>query len=263
MRSDHNIGFRGRPAGWLMAALLVPAVALWGVGVIHQSTGYHAFADNRSVFGIPNTADVLSNLPFLLVGALGLKHCLARPRTGAWRAWAAFFLGAALVCAGSMYYHLAPDDDRLVWDRLPMALAFMGLFVALLSEHGGERHERWLLPVALSAGFASVWWWRVSGDLRFYIWVQAAPFLVIACLLLLYRGRYSHRYLLVAGIAAYALGKVAEYYDRELFQATALGISGHSMKHLLAAGSVLIVSRMLVLRRPLDSGAPARQSPDE
>lgn len=35
--------------------------------------------------------------------------------------WACFFIGVAAVGVGSSYYHLEPNDARLVWDRLPVS----------------------------------------------------------------------------------------------------------------------------------------------
>ena len=116
--------------------ILVPALSLIGLfssESIPQDLTYHNFADQRVVAGIPNFANVASNIPFLAVGALGLGLCLRR--NGSSASWTAFFVGIGLVCLGSAYYHLFPQNATLVWDRLPITLAFMGLFVALLSEH--------------------------------------------------------------------------------------------------------------------------------
>jgi hypothetical protein len=242
--------FRTWRAAVLLVVLLLPAATLALLGPIPQSPAYHTFADNRAWFGLPNAADLLSNLPFLLIGAAGLQRCLFRPLAGARRAWLMFFASVMLVCAGSAYYHYAPNDDTLVWDRLPMTLLFMSLFAALVSEFLDARLERWLLLPALLAGAASVVWWRVSGDLRFYLWVQAAPFLAIVVLYVLYRGRYPRREFLVYGFIAYALSKAAEYYDAGLFALTAGALSGHSLKHLLSALAVLFVYFMLRARQP-------------
>src|SRR5512136_726729 len=106
-------------APWLAAALL-PAVAQW------QS--YHDFADARPWLGLPHAFNVLSNLPFLVIGTLGLRHLV---RTGADRPvalpYGLFFVGVLLTSFGSAWYHLDPRDATLVWDRLPIALGFAGL----------------------------------------------------------------------------------------------------------------------------------------
>ena len=216
---------------------------------IPQDKAYHFFADVRTCLGIQNFGNVASNLAFLLIGVLGWVWCYRNLKTGARLSWMIFFAGVALVFAGSGYYHATPNDDTLVWDRLPMTLAFMGLFAALMSEHLGAQFERPLLIPALVIGVASVFWWRHTDDLRVYIWVQAAPLLAIPFILAMFPSRYTQRIYLLYGLAFYALAKIAEYYDRETYALTAQFVSGHSAKHLLAAMAPLFLYLMLRRRR--------------
>lgn len=241
---------RARP-GWREAALLLFVLApllylllLYG-GPIPQDRSYHALADTRSWLGVPNFWNVASNLPFLLVGAAGLLWCCGRTGTGARVSWLVFFLGVALVCFGSGYYHRAPDDDSLVWDRLPMTVAFMGLFAALLSEHLSEKLELAILVPALIIGIASVILWKHTDDLRVYIWVQLAPLLAVPYVIAVYPGRYTHRHYLLYGVGFYALAKVAELKDQEIYDLTSSLLSGHVLKHLLAAAGTFCVYLML------------------
>jgi hypothetical protein len=155
----------------------------------------------------------------------------------------------ALVFLGSGYYHATPNDDTLVWDRLPMTIAFMGLFAALAGEHLGMQYERPVLIPALVIGVASVFWWCYTDDLRVYVWVQGAPLLAIPFILAMFPSRYTHRIYLLYGLGFYALAKVAEFYDRETFAVTVNLISGHSLKHLLAALAPLFLFLMLRRRR--------------
>ena len=243
--------------GWREAALLLlvfaPLIYLLFLhgGPIPQDRGYHAFADTRTLLGLRNFGNVASNLAFLLAGAAGMLWCCQNPETGARRSWTVFFLGVALVFFGSGYYHWAPGDDSLVWDRLPMTLAFMALFAALLTDHLAQRLERPLLVSAVAVGVASVLWWKATNDLRVYIWVQAAPLLAIPYVLAAFPGRYTHRHYLLYGVAFYALAKVAEYYDREIYALTSNALSGHSLKHLLAAAAPFCVYLMLRRRAPI------------
>lgn len=216
---------------------------------IAQDKGYHIFADVRTCLGIQNFGNVASNLAFLLVGLLGSVWCCRNLKTGARLSWMVFFTGVALVFAGSGYYHGTPNDDTLVWDRLPMTLAFMALFSALVGEHLGAQFERPVLIPALVIGVASVFWWRYTDDLRIYIWVQLAPLLAIPFILGVFPGRYTHRSYLLVGLLFYALAKVAEYYDKETYALTSLFVSGHSVKHLLAAMAPLFLYLMLRRRR--------------
>ena len=238
--------------GALLALMFVPLIAMMLlIPPIGQDEKYHAFADTRTFFGIPNFANVISNAGFLIVGVLGLALCAGRRIDGASRSWLVFFAGALLVAAGSAYYHWYPTTQTLVWDRLPMTLAFMALFTGLVSEHVRPHLEVRLLWASLAVGVASIVWWRYSNDLRFYGWVQFAPLVVIVFLLLAYPGRFSHRPYLIYGLIAYALAKVAEMTDHGIFNATAHAISGHTLKHLLAAVAPLCVYLMLRSRKPL------------
>lgn len=229
------------PLAWLMIGHGAPIV---------QDRGYHVFADGRSCLGIANFGNVASNLLFLLAGIVGVLHAL-RSRSGAWRSWLVFFAGVALVFFGSAYYHGAPDDGTLVWDRLPMTVAFMGLFAALASEHLGTRLELPLLAAALAVGIFSVFWWQYSGDLRVYIWVQGAPLLAIPYVIAAFPGRYTHRHYLLYGVGLYVLAKAAELLDHQVYAVTGAAISGHTLKHLLAAAAVLCVWQMLRHRQSL------------
>ncbi len=191
----------------------------------------------------------MSNLAFLIVGALGLRLFRTHDAGGAARSWLVFFIGAVAIAAGSAYYHWAPDDATLAWDRLPITIVFMALFSALMSEHLRPDLERVLLPVALVVGIASVAWWRYADDLRIYAWVQFAPLAIVAFLLIAYPARYTHRRYLAYGLLAYAFAKIAELGDAMIFELTAKTISGHTVKHLLAALSLFAVYLMLSRRR--------------
>lgn len=241
----------GRTAALVLLVLGPLAWLMFGHGApILQDRGYHVFADGRSCLGIANFGNVASNLLFLLAGIVGAVH-VWRSRSGAWRSWLVFFAGVALVFFGSAYYHGAPDDDTLVWDRLPMTVAFMGLFAALVSEHLGARYEMRLLAAALATGMFSVFWWQYGGDLRIYIWVQGAPLLAIPYVIAAFPGRYTHRHYLLYGVGLYVLAKMAELLDHQVYAATGAAISGHSLKHLLAAAAVLCVWQMLKKRQSL------------
>jgi hypothetical protein len=256
---EHSVkltpGWREAALTLLMLAPLCYLLFLHG-GPIPQDPGYHVFADARTCLGLQNFGNVVSNLLFLVVGAAGTLWCLRHPEAGAMRSWTVFFAGVALVFFGSAYYHGAPDDDSLVWDRLPMTVAFMGLFTALLSEHMEARLERAVLVPAIVVGIASVYWWKYSGDLRVYVWVQFAPLLAIPFVLAAFPARYTHRYYLLYGLAFYALAKVAEYYDSGFYSLTSSILSGHSLKHMVAAVAPFFIYFMLRRRKPAAMTAP-------
>jgi hypothetical protein len=237
-----------------LVLLALVAAAVVGVALlppIPQPPDYHEFADDRTLLGLANALNVLSNLPFVLVGLLGLDAC--RRRSDERGLYAAFFAGIALTGLGSAWYHLAPDHERLVWDRLPMTLGFMALLAATVAERLDLAWGRRLLVPLLGVGLASVLYWirgeRVgAGDLRPYILVQFLSLVVIASLLALYPRKYTHTHLLWAGLAAYALAKLCESADHAIYAATGQLVSGHTLKHLVAAAGLACLARMLASR---------------
>ncbi|MBP6751059.1 MAG: ceramidase domain-containing protein [Xanthomonadaceae bacterium] len=245
--SQRIIGWR---EGLLLAISLAVCAALIAHGPIAQDQDYHRFADARPLCGISNFWNVVTNLPFLLFGGWGL-NVLYRRRTAALpmrTAYATFFVGASAVAFGSAYYHLDPSDATLVWDRLPMTIAFMAFFAALVGRHiRSTLGERALLPLLL-IGLLSVVWWRAVGDLRPYLAVQFLPILLIPAMLLMYptNARGTRYFWVVLGL--YALAKALETYDASVYGA--LGMSGHALKHLSAALGVACVALAVRAQMP-------------
>ncbi len=228
----------------LFAIVVFSFAAIFFIPKFGQDPAYHDFADKRAWLGIPNFGDVMSNIPFVIVGLLGLSICLKRRSA---IEWTVMFVGITLVSVGSAYYHWSPNNATLVWDRLPMTIGFMSLLVALLVEHIGPGFHRLLIP-ALLAGITSVFYWFYFDDLRFYAWIQALPLLVIAVLLALLPGRYTHRWLLLGALAFYIAAKLTETYDAKVFALTGSMISGHTIKHLLSAVGIAAIWWMLRVR---------------
>ena len=251
---------RGRLA--LLAALAVVGAAVLFLvrGPLPQDPAYHAFADSYPFLGVPNGMNVLSNAPFLLIGALGIAHVWRRrdaflDPAQAWP-YFVFFVGVGLTAFGSGYYHLDPTNARLVWDRLPIAMAFMALFAAVIGERVSVRLGLALLGPLMALGLVSVLYWtltesRGAGDLRPYYLVQGYPLVAIPLMLVLFPARYTRGYDLLIGVGWYAAAKVCEVYDREIYRLLGEVVSGHTIKHLLSAAGAFWVYRMLRLRRPV------------
>lgn len=215
------------------------------LGPIAQDQAYHRFADTRGWLGIANAGDTLSNLPFLLVGVMGLLF-LWRGRerfetAEEMRAYAWLFGAVTATTFGSAYYHLAPDDARLVWDRLPIALGFMGLLSAVVAERVSLRAGLRLLVPLLVFGALSVVYWAWSGDLRIYLLTQFGAIAAVLVLASGWRSRYTHGWAIFAAIGLYGLAKVTEVYDRTIFEETGGMVSGHTLKHLLAAAALYAI----------------------
>jgi hypothetical protein len=241
----------------LLAVSVCAMLAALAMPRIPQDPGYHAFADRRVFFGVPGFLDVATNAAFLLAGAFGLSRL---PRMQPLRpAYPVLCAAVILVAFGSAWYHLAPSDARLVWDRAPMTVAFMALFALVIGDGVSERAgKRMLWPLVL-AGLASVAWWHLSeqrghGDLRPYALVQFLPMAMIPLILILFGAGRLRMPLLWAALCAYALAKLAEHFDAEALALTGF-ISGHSVKHLLSAAAAL-AAVMAVATGPQRSRAP-------
>jgi hypothetical protein len=241
--------------GLLLLIVIGSLVLLLTRPPLPQDLQYHNFADQRMLIGVPNFSDVMSNVPFLFVGIAGLRLCLRNRFAGVAITWTVFFAAVALVSFGSAYYHWRPDNDTLVWDRLPMTIGFMAMFVAILSESINERLGRFLLVPALIAGFSSVVYWHFSDDLRFYVWVQFMPLLTIPIVMSLFRGRYSLQWYLFLALGCYVLAKVFEVFDHEIFAITHHAFAGHAIKHIFAALGCFVILEMLERRKAIrDTG---------
>jgi len=230
---------------------------------IPQPRSYHDFAGQRGWLGIPDFGDVASNLPFAVAGAWGLilllrkskQECFIDPRER-W-GYILVFLGLLLTAFGSSYYHLAPNNARLVWDRLPMTFAFMGLVSAMISERLSVPAGFYLLPELLLIGAGSVaWWWHTEtagvSDLRFYAAVQVYAVLILPILLLL-PPRYTRSSDFAVVFGFYVLAKIFETEDRQIFSLDQHTISGHTLKHLAAGAAGFWILRMLQKRQPIQS----------
>ena len=237
-------------------AAVVIAVFLF-VAPIPQDPAYHAFADGRSLLGIANFWNVASNLPFLVVGAWGvayvLRHGHAVCLPGLELAYVVFFSGVFLTAFGSAYYHLAPANDPLAWDRLPMTIGFAGLFAVIVGEYVSPRIGRVLVVPLLLVGIVAVEYWiwsesRGAGDLRLYALVQFLPMLMTPFILALYKPAIGSSKYFWGMIGFYALSKTVEFLDAPIF-AAGNAISGHSLKHLFAAAATAMVLLGLMRRR--------------
>jgi hypothetical protein len=220
--------------------------------IIAQDPLYHAFADSRTLHGVPNFWNVISNLPFFIAALWGIRALRSRSAfVEAWEraAYCALLAETAAVGVESAYYHLHPDNARLFWDRLPMTAVFMALMATTIGERVGMKAGKRLLIPLLLLGAGSVLWWRLSGDLLFYGVVQFGSILAVAVLLALCPPRYSGSGGVWCTVILYGLAKVAELLDRQIGSVIAMG--GHPWKHLAAAGAVFVYVHAVAGRRPL------------
>ncbi len=229
---------------------------------IPQPQAYHHFADQRTILGIAHGLDVLSNLAFLVSGLLGLLFVAKFGRAldaGTCWAFATLFFGLVLTSIGSAYYHLAPDNQRLVFDRLPMIIAMAGCGGAVLTDRFGGR-TAWIVAPLIAAGLWTVYQWNVSeaaghGDLRWYALYEGLIILTGALVLWMFPSRNEATPVFVITVAGNILAKIFELLDKPIY---ALGgiVSGHTLKHLFAGLAflplVFLIRRMA--RKKLSDG---------
>ena len=237
----------------LGAAALVLLVAVFAVVPKGQDQGYHRFADTETLVGIPNAANVLSNLAFLAVGLWGLAvtfSAQARPAFGEARErrpYALFFAAVAATAFGSAWYHGLPNDATLFWDRLPMTVAFTSLVATVLAERIDPELGRRLLFPLVGFGLATVLFWRLFGDLRPYVFLQAAAILVVGMSTLFFESRYAGGSWMVGLLAGYGAALLFEHFDAAV-RSLLVVIGGHPLKHLAAAAGTACVVVMLKRR---------------
>ena len=228
----------------LIVLLSAPAVTgLFFIDPVPQDAGYHNFGDTRQLFGIPNFWNVVSNLPFFVVGIWGsyligikkIPNLIADIRY----TYLAMYVGVTLVGVGSAYYHLWPDNETLLWDRLPMTISFVALFCIVVSEFVSVKAGKILLIPLLLAGASSVIYWYIGelsgiGDLRFYALVQFLPMILIPVILLFFHSRFDQTKAYWLLLLIYIVAKILEHFDVEILSAVGF-VSGHSLKHIIAA----------------------------
>ena len=233
-----------RRALGLIAFMLASLLGLLLLPPIVQNQNYHDFADQRTLFGIPNFWNVVSNIPFIGIGAVGLWQF------GRSQATMLLFLGIFLTGFGSAYYHLEPNDQTLFWDRLPMAIGFMAIFATVIEERVDRRLGTILLWPMTAVGVFSLLLWRWTGDLRLYAWVQFFPCLALPLIFVLFPPRFTGTMYWLLAAMFYALAKLFELYDNAVYSAGAI-LSGHTLKHFFAAAACAVVLRYFQKRQPI------------
>lgn len=238
-----------KTAGVVLIALMLAILLIVFLfsSKIPQWSSYHQFADTRSFLGIPNCLNVVSNLFFLLVSIWGftrLRYQWVNNQLSNREAivFSVYFTGVLLTCIGSSWYHLSPDNARLVWDRLPMTIIFMSLLSLTIMERvNGNLGFRLLIPLILFGIFSVLYWYWTElmhqGDVRLYGLVQFYSILLIVFILFFFPKPWPPASAYLGMLAFYILAKIFEAIDHEVYQFSGTVISGHTLKHLFAAMS--------------------------
>jgi Ceramidase len=219
-----------------------------------QDPSYHQFADHTPLWGVPNFWNVVSNLGFLAAavwGVLALRSPASFLESWERVAYGVLLAGVAAVAFGSGYYHAAPDNATLFWDRLPMTIVFMSLLATTIGERIDMPAGKLLLFPLLAVGVGSVIYWRIFDDLRPYVMVQFYPMVALPLMLLLFPPKYSGTVGIVAMICLYGLAKIFEIFDQQI--AAILSSGGHPWKHVAGAAAMICYVTTVARRRPLVS----------
>lgn len=243
---------------WLIAcAIAAIIICIAALDPIPQDPAYHDFAETRMLLSIANFWNVASNVPLLAVGVVGLGVVFGMPRVvdpACMRApWLVFFSGIVLTAFGSGYFHLAPSNASLVWDRLAMTFGFAGFFAVVVGEYLSPVAATRLLAPLIVAGILSVLYWNITesagrGDLRAYAIVQFLPVLLTPAILILRQRASDLTPALWLVVSFYVLAKILEHFDHGILAMTGV-VSGHTLKHVAAALGPAVLIRALLARR--------------
>lgn len=223
----------------LLAALMVALLLACCGPFLPQYAQYHAFADQRALWGLPQAMDVLSNLPFAIMGIVGLVRLRGGPELqlgGAQRQLAAvFFAGLIITALCSGWYHLQPTDASLSVDRLGMVLAFAGLLGLAVADRLSARAGICISVVVLLLGPPAIQVWATTANLLPWSVLQGGGMLLMLLLALRKPLVNAWGLPLNAVLAWYVAAKLLELGDHGIFMLTHEWVSGHSLKHVAAA----------------------------
>jgi hypothetical protein len=225
------------------AAFLVPPIA--------QPLSYHDFADRRELLGVPRFADVASNVAFLVAGVAGIVIVFARRAAfeSAAERWpyVVLFVGLVLTALGSAYYHLAPDNARLVWDRLPITTTLAGLLMSQVGDRIDVRAANALLVPSIAIGAYTVWHWHATDNVAPYLITQVFAAIATFAIALMLPSRYTWGAAIYWAFACFVLSKAFEAWDQPIYRLLGV-LSGHTLKHLAAAAAGFVLCAMLARR---------------
>jgi hypothetical protein len=225
----------------ILFVIIIAVAIIATLAPIPQDLAYHQFVDQRRWLSIPNYWNVLTNLGFIWVGLFGLYQLFTQQLKVVGTLtinYAMFFIGVGLVAFGSGYYHWQPNNRTLIWDRLPMTIAFMSLLSVAFGEFLSVSLGRKSLWPLVFIGITSVcyWYWGELygiGDLRLYVLIQFLPMLILPILFFFGKSVFKSNWGYWLLLSAYIFAKLVEHFDIAIFSLTNSLFAGHAIKHIL------------------------------
>ncbi len=218
------------------------------INPIQQDESYHHFADSISIIHIHNFWNVISNIGFVFTGLYGFTILKKYQITTAINY--VLFAGIMLTGIGSAYYHFAPNNTTLVWDRLPMTIVFTTFFAQLYSWYISSKTAMIIWISSLVLGIVSVFYWHYTesihqGDLRLYAIVQYLPMLLLLVILAFHYKQFPFLLQPISMVILfYIIAKLFEHFDKTIFENTQC-IGGHPFKHIAASIASLYIVKMV------------------
>lgn len=230
------------------ALTVVLAIAMWWVLPHADFPDYGKFADDR----LSHARNVLSNLGLVLIGAAGVPWAL-RHRGDDFTASLTLFIGVFAAGLGSMYFHAQPlldgrlNRSALLWDRMPITMAFAGLIALVLRDRVLHRPNRFVLPFLVVVGLATALYWYWSGDLYPYAFFQFYTAAGTLLMIMILRPAYTEAGYVAAAVCLFGISKVFEEFDALIYGKWEIG--GHPLKHIASAFAALMILLWLAKRR--------------
>ena len=270
MQTMSRIGHLKHPHWLFVAGYAAVLLLLYlAIGPLRQTSAYHQFVDVRVWCGVPRFGDVLSNGVILLSGLFAASLFAAArhdsPAGKTDRIFIVFIIGVVGTAVGSSFYHWAPSDARLVWDRLPMTLVLQASLALVIATRFGTALGEKFLYVLLPLGVLSVMWWAVRGDLLPYLVIRVGAGLCVIVVLLRGFAWRADRWFVVA-LALDPVLTWFEHHDSDVFWWTQQLVSGHTVKHVLAGVALACVClwwREHAAIRMLGSTRPSADTPNK
>ena len=186
---------------------------------------YHNFSDKRTILGIPNGFNVLSNFAILIPAIIYYRK---RNKNNL------LFIHLFLLAIASSYYHFNPSDETIFWDFLMIATTSMIIF-NMINENKNE-------GLFYLFGILSVIYWKMTGDLRLYLLILICVPLYI---IFKYYKNITLRKYIITFIITFILARLFEHSDNFTYQLTNQQISGHTLKHIIGSIGILSIVQLL------------------